>query len=86
MARRQRLVFRMSRKCVFDYGMYGEDECETARRHVFMRDSPHWKDITLDTEPEDVSSESEDGLPSWESTWDRAHGMCPHASVVLCKT
>ena len=28
-----------------------------------------------------VSSQSEDGSPSW----DRAHGMCLHASVVSCK-
>ena len=49
MARRQRLVFRMSRKCLAEYGYnYYNDECETARRHVFMRDSPHWRDILLD--------------------------------------
>ena len=49
MARRQRLVFRMSQKYVWEYdGDYHGDECETARRHVFMRDSPHWRDILLD--------------------------------------
>ena len=49
MARRQRLVFRMSRKCVEEYDdKYYGYECKTARRHVFMRDSPHWRDILLD--------------------------------------
>ena len=49
MARRQRLVFRMSRKYVLEYdGRYRDKECETARRHVFMRDSPYWIDILLD--------------------------------------
>ena len=48
MARRQRLVFRMSRKSCDEYGGYYGDGCETARRHVFMRDSPHWRDIALD--------------------------------------
>ena len=55
MARRQRLVFRMSRKYVQEYDNdYYDDECETARRHVFMRNNPHWRDIMLDTESEDV--------------------------------
>ena len=49
MARRQRLVFRMSRKYVAEYdNAYNDAECETARRHVFMRDSPHWRNILLD--------------------------------------
>ena len=49
MARRQRLVFRMSRKCVWEYDDgYDDDVCGTARRHVFVRDSPHWRDIALD--------------------------------------
>ena len=49
MARRQRLVFRMSRKWVWEYDdKYNDAECETARRHVFMRDSPHWRDILFD--------------------------------------
>ena len=49
MARRQRLVFRMSRKSGQDYGDYYGDEFETARRHVLMRNSPHWRDIALDS-------------------------------------
>ena len=49
MARRQRLVFRMSRKSGQDYGVYyANDEQEFARRHIFMRSSPHWRDILLD--------------------------------------
>ena len=48
MARRQRLVFRMSRKSCDEYGGYFTDECETARRYVFMRDNPHWRDIALE--------------------------------------
>ena len=49
MARRQRLVFRMSRKSCDEYGgKYYGDNCETVRRHVFVRDSLHWRDITLD--------------------------------------
>ena len=51
MARRQRLVFRMSRKSGEEYGFfYVNAERETARRHIFMRDSPHWINIMLDTE------------------------------------
>ena len=48
MARRQRLVFRMSRKSCEECGDYYGDECETARRHVFVRDSPHWRDAVLE--------------------------------------
>ena len=48
MARRQRLVFRMSRKSRSEYCGYFTDESETARRHVFTRDSPHWRNIALD--------------------------------------
>ena len=47
-ARRQRLVFRISRKAILSATYYFSAECETARRHVFMRDSPHWRDIALD--------------------------------------
>ena len=49
MARRQRLVFRMSRKSIQKYAAYNDGVGrETAPRHVFMRDSPHWRDVALD--------------------------------------
>ena len=48
MARRQRLVLRMSRKSCEEFGDYYGDECETARRHVFVRASPHWRDAVLE--------------------------------------
>ena len=49
MARRQRLVFRMSRKCAEEYDDdYHDDECGTVRRRAFMRDSPDWRDVALD--------------------------------------
>ena len=82
MARRQRLVFRMSRKCAEEYDDdYYDAECETARRHVFMRDNPHWRGIMLDTEAEDVSTDSGFGQAPWY-----VYGFGTSASVVSCKT
>ena len=46
MARQKRLVFRMS-KSWEEYG-YDDVVYETVRRHVFMRDSPYWRDVTFD--------------------------------------
>ena len=48
MARRQRLVFRMPRKSGEEYGNYDDNIRETVRQHVFMHDSPHWRDVALD--------------------------------------
>ena len=48
MARRQRLVFRMPRKPGEEYGNYNNNVRETVRRHVFMHDSPDWRDVALD--------------------------------------
>ena len=56
MARRRRLVFRMSQKSWQD-DEYDDDIYETVCQHVLVRDSPHWGDVMLDNESEDVSTE-----------------------------
>ena len=47
-AGRQRLVFRMSREDWEKYDDDNDDGFRTVFQHVFMRDSPHWRDIALD--------------------------------------
>ena len=47
LARRQRLVFRVSRKS-WQEDDFEDSIYETACRHVFICGSPHWRDVTLD--------------------------------------
>ncbi|KIP06065.1 hypothetical protein PHLGIDRAFT_119263 [Phlebiopsis gigantea 11061_1 CR5-6] len=57
MARRHRLVFRMSRKGWRNFRMHGIQP-DTGIKHVFERDSPYWKDVDLGDCLHELASQS----------------------------
>ncbi|KIP06074.1 hypothetical protein PHLGIDRAFT_19535 [Phlebiopsis gigantea 11061_1 CR5-6] len=75
MARRHRLVFRMSRKYAYD--SHKEDiKYETVLGHVFEHDSPYWKNIDIDLQPSpepqspELNSQSESDSSSYSESED----------------